>query len=567
MLSLLRVQNLAVIDTCEVEFGPGLNVVTGETGAGKSILVGALRLVLGARGRPELVRTGAAQAEIEALFELEADSLVRRRLAELGFEDGDELLVRRVVQANGRSRAYVNGRLSTARQLVALAQGLVDISSQHQHHTLVDPATHLGFLDAFAELRGRRADMATAHAALLSATAGLRSARQTLRERTEREDLLRFQLDEIGRLDPEPGELADLEAQRDRLVHAERLLQAVGRAEELLYSGERAVCGSLDRIVGGLVDVARYDVALDELAERVSGAATELEEVGRDLGSYLSDAGAEPGRLEVVEERLHELRRLVRRHGSEVRDVLAFADRARADLGELDQAEGRITALKGAQQAGLSHAQEAARALSVARHAAAGRLAEAMTAELAELGMGLARVEVAVAPLDGGDGEMVVDGARLSATGRDRAEFLIAPNPGEAPRPLRKVASGGELSRALLALKRVLAQGGPVGLYVFDEVDTGVGGGIAEVIGRKLAQVAAHHQVLCITHLPQVAIYGDRHLAVTKRVDDGRTYSDIVTLGPSARREEIARMLGGLEITPATRHLAAELLRQRAAAG
>lgn len=567
MLTVLRVKNLAIIDESEVEFGPGLNVVTGETGAGKSILVGALRLVLGARGRPELVRTGADRAEVEALFEVAQGAPVRARLAALGFElEGDELVVRRVVLASGRSRAYVNGRLATATQLAELAAGLVDISSQHQHHSLVDSATHLDFLDAFAGLSVGRARMAEAHGALVVVVRRLAELEERLRAREEREDFLRFQLGEVERLDPEPDELERLRTERERLHHAERLVGAAKAAEQRLYSGDRALCDELSRISQSLGEAAALDPAFAPLAERVETALTELEEVARDLAGYGDGLEEDPDRLEELEGRLAALQRLVRRHGGSLEEVLAFREAAEAELAELDQADGVRAALEEERSRALATAREEAQGLSTARHAAAAELGVAMTAELAELGMGQARVEVAVAPLArGGAPELAVDGARLTATGLDRAEFLIAPNPGEQPRPLRKVASGGELSRALLALKRVLAQVGPAGLYVFDEVDSGVGGAVAEVIGRKLAQVARHHQVLCITHLPQVAAYGQRHFVVEKEVREGRTYSELRRVEGPAREEEVARMAGGVEITDATRLLAAELLEQAAA--
>ena len=560
MLTLLRVRNLAIIDELEVELGPGLNVVTGETGAGKSILVGALKLVLGSRGSPEMVRSGADRAEVEALFEVGNDPAVRARLEAAGAEPGPELVVRRVLPATGRARAYCNGSLATLAQLEELAAGLVDISSQHQHHTLVDPATHLGYLDAFARLDGLAGEVRIAHAALMAALRALREAESRLRDRAAREDLLRFQLAEIDKLDPAEDEVEQLAEERDRLSHAERLRTAAANAEHVIYGADSAVCSKLARVVGDLQDAARHDPALGELAERVAVASTELEEAARDLGHYAQRLGIEPERLAEIEERLHALKRLVRRHGADLSAVIAFRDQARAELDQLDQGEARVEALQADQARRLAAAGVQARALSARRHAAAALLGDAMTHELASLGMGGARVEVAVAPIEGRSEELNVDGARLTATGLDHVEFLIAPNPGEEPRPLRKVASGGELSRALLALKRVLAGMGGVGLYVFDEVDSGVGGAVAEVIGRKLAEVARHHQVLCITHLPQVAIYADRHLVVAKRVEEGRTLSTIRPLSEAERVEEIARMLGGIEQNEETRAAAAALL-------
>lgn len=560
MLNLLRVRNFAVIDELEVEFGPGLNVVTGETGAGKSILVAALQLVLGARGRPEIVRTGAERAEVEALFDLRGDATAAARLAAAGLEPEDELVVRRVVEAGGRTRAYANGRLVPAGQLEKLAAGLVDISSQHEHQTLSNPATHLAYLDAFAGLDPVRAEVAGAVAALERASRGLEEARAAIRQAAEREEFLRFQLAEIDRVAPKPGEEDDLGAEIGRLRHADQLAGLLRRAEDALYAGDHPVAATLGRVVQDLVAAARIDPTLDRLVAPVEAARAELEEAARGIGRAARGVRSDPARLAEAEERLHELRRLVRKYGT-AEAALAHRDAAKADLAALGDADDRLDALERTRREALDAAAAMARQLSVRRHEEAAKLGGAITAELASLGMGAAQVQVSVAPLEGA-GEVAVDGARLSPSGLDRVEFLIATNPGEEPRPLRKVASGGELSRALLALKRVLAGLGPVGLYVFDEVDTGVGGAVAETIGRKLAEVARHHQVLCITHLPQVAVFGDLHLHVRKEVAGGRTRSAVAVLDAEERREEIARMLGGVKVGAAAREAAAELLQQ-----
>ena len=561
MLTCLRVRSFAIIDEVEVTLAPGLNVVTGETGAGKSILVSALHLVLGARARPEVVRAGAEQAEVEALFSVDRQRLAGR-LEALGLSSDDELLVRRTVQPQGRSRAYVNGHLATASQLVDLASGLVDICSQHEHHTLVDPGTHLDHLDRFGALAPLGEQVRQAHAAAAAAAADLARVRDSLADRGAREDLLRFQLGELERLQPQPGEDDALRVERERLAHAERLAQVATLGERRLYSADGAVCSTLERLALELEQQRRHDPRLAELAQRVEAAATELSEVARDLGAYARGLDAEPGRLAQVEERLHALRGLARRHGGSLQAALDHAEQAREELALLDDVEGRVDQAERALARALAAAAEVARELSAARHGHAGALGQAISAELAGLGMGDARVVVEVAPAaEARPGELALDGARLGERGIDRAEFLIAPNPGEDPKALRKVASGGELSRALLALKCVIGGIDPDGLYVFDEVDAGVGGAVAEVIGQKLRAISRSHQVLCITHLPQIAAYADRHLRVEKVVADGRTKSRIVALDEPARREELARMLGGIQVTDASRAAALALLR------
>ncbi|MFK7990903.1 MAG: DNA repair protein RecN [Sandaracinaceae bacterium] len=560
MLTFLRVRDLAIIDALEIELGPGLNVITGETGAGKSILIDALSLVLGERGRSELVRTGAPEAAVEALFDLSDDEPARARLEASGLSPDPELLARRVVKAGGRTRAYLNGSLATARQLSEHVAELVDISSQHEHHTLVDPATHLEYLDAFGELRGPRQAVADAHAALREVEDRRRAAEAALEERGQREDLLRFQIGEIDQLAPQPDELETLEHEWDRLRHAERLTTASGGAEEALYAADGSVTERLGKLAHDLRGAAALDGALTPMAEMVESAMTQLEEAARELGAYSRDMTLDPARLAEVEERRVRLKRLARKYGGDLAGALAFREEAAEQLGALDQAEERLEALEAQTAAVFERAAEAARALSEARAAIADDLGTRISAQLESLGMGGARVEVKVAPLAERRGELTVDGARLSETGIDRVEFLIAPNPGEEPRALSKIASGGELSRAMLAIKRVLAGVGRAGLYVFDEVDSGVGGGVAEVIGQKLADVARHHQVLCITHLAQIAAYADKHFRVSKEVEGERTRSRIEPLGEKERLEELARMVGGIEITKKTRGAAEELL-------
>ena len=561
MLTCLRVSNLAIIDELEVELGPGLNVVTGETGAGKSILVTALQLVLGGKGRPEIVRTGAKSAEIEALFEVGDDPAVRARLEAAELEAGNELIIRRVVQASGRTRAYVNGRMATAKQLSVLAAGLADISSQHEHHTLADPRTHLEYLDAYARLMGERAKIAKAHAGLADAQRELEELEQRYRERADREDLLRFQVREIDELAPEAGEDDALNEERERLRHATRLATAAGGAEDAVYAADGSITETLSRVAGEVREAAEIDGALGPLADRLDEAMAQLEDVGRELGAYARDVQLDPERLGEVEDRLAALHRLQRKYGGSVEAILAHRAEAAEELESFDRHDELFAEAQAKREAALKTARQVARALSAKRKKASKALGEKISDELVSLGMGGARVVVDLAPL-AGKGGLEVDGAHLSATGIDRAEFLIAPNKGEKARPLAKIASGGELSRAMLAIKRVLAGLGRTGTYVFDEVDTGVGGAVAEVIGRKLGDVAGHHQVICITHLAQIAVYGDTHFQVSKKIVGERTKSEITRLSDAERLEEIARMVGGVTITDRTRAAAAELLDQ-----
>ncbi|NOY94057.1 MAG: DNA repair protein RecN [Deltaproteobacteria bacterium] len=560
MLTCLHVQNFAIIDELSVELGPGLNVFSGETGAGKSILVRALSLILGDTASGDLVRRGAEQAEVEALFELGADPELRLALEEAGLPAQDELVIRRVVKATGRSRAYLDGKLASRPQLAALSARLVDISSQHAHFGLTDARTHLGYLDAFGKHGAKLAKLAEDFDALKRATAVLHARLEASSKRAEREDLLRFQLAEVDELAPEAGEDERLAAERERLRHAERLLSSTSEAEATLYADDGALTERLARVAQELEDTAKLDPSLAPLVEQLRGAATQLEDAARELGAYARGVSLDPVRLAEVDERVEGLKRLGRKHGGSLEAALAFAERARAELASLGDLEEKIARAERDRDLAREKARMSALGLRDARKKTAMRMGRLIGKELGSLGMGDARVVVALAPLERDGGELEVEGARLTRKGIDRCELLIAPNVGEEARPLSKVASGGELSRAMLAIKRVLADLGPAGLYVFDEVDSGVGGAVAEVLGRKLADVASHRQVLCITHLPQIAVYADAHFRVDKRAEDGRTTSRIERIDDEARLDEVARMLGGLRITKKTRAAAQELL-------
>ncbi len=562
MLTCLRIRDLAIIDQLELSLGPGLNVVTGETGAGKSILVDALELLLGGRGRPELVRTGAAQAEVEALFEVGDDPSLREKLSALELSLEDDLVIRRVLLPNGRTRAFVNGRMASAQQLGELVRGLADISSQHEHHMLSNPSHHLLYLDAFAALTADKERMAALYRALREAHEALAAFDAQLRDSAQREDLLRFQIREIDEIAPRPGEEAQLSEQRDRLKHADTLQRVAGAAADTLYERDESVSEVLSQVAQRLSEVVALDASLGEIAAQLEAARVQLDDAARELSRYTRALESDPERLAELEERLHALAKLRRKYGGSLEQVIAHVEQARGELSALSDGEGTRQRLAESQAELLAQCSASARKLSQSRKKAAQKLASAIGRELSSLGMGDARIQVDVSTTDGKGGELSVEGARLSSSGIDRVEFLIAPNRGELARPLSKIASGGELSRAMLAIKRVLAGVGPAGMYVFDEVDTGVGGAIAEVIGRKIHDVSLHHQVLCITHLPQIAVFADTHYKVEKTLAGERTVSVVQKLGKRQQEAEIARMLGGLKITEKTRAVALEMLKE-----
>jgi DNA repair protein RecN (Recombination protein N) len=404
--------------------------------------------------------------------------------------------------------------------------------------------------------------MEAAYRELDRATRALGSADRSLEERSAAEEIIRFQLREIQAVDPKHDEIAELSVERERLRHAGRIQETAALAEEALYSRDAAVSGVLARQSAALASLGHLDPRLADAARRLDSARVELEDVARDLSRVAQGADVDPDRLATLEERLALLTRLARKHGGDLDGVLAARARLAEELSGLVDHEARIGGLRRAFEVALEGAGRVARSLSQRRRASARTLGDRIGAELADLGMGEARVEVEVTRANGAvDDERTVDGARLGPTGIDRAEILLAPNPGEPARPLRRIASGGELSRAMLAVKTVLTGLGPTGTYVFDEVDAGVGGAAAEVVGRKLLGISRRHQVVCVTHLPQVASLADTHFVVEKRRAAGRTVSEVRRLGERERRAEIARMLGGLRVTRKTRAAADEMIR------
>ena len=549
MLTLLRISGFALIDELELPLGPGLTAVTGETGAGKSILVDALGLLRGGRAGADVIRTGRDEARVEAILELPAGSPTRARLVADGREVEEGLVVRRVIARGGRGRAHLGGGLATAADLASTVAGLIDIASQHDQQSLTDPESQLAILDAFAENQPLRDEMTAAYATRAEAATALAAFSADARARSEREDLLRFQLAELEAAGPAPGEDSALAAERERLKGAERFLTATGRGEETLYAADGAVAERLASVAHELAPLAALDPALAPLVERLTDAQAAIEDVARDLGRYARGIRSDPARLEEIEERLFLLQRLCRKHGGTVADLAAKQSTLRAELAELGDFEEGMAARQAAAGEAEARAIAAAAALSTSRRQAAGSLEKKVNAVLRELGFVSARLPVAI------------EARELGPNGADRVRLLFAPNPGEEARPLAKIASGGELSRVMLAVKQALARTDEVLTYVFDEVDAGIGGGTAEIIGRKLKRLAADRQVIVITHLPQVAAFADAHVRVTKTAARGKTRVEIARLDDADRPGEIARMLAGAAPSAQATAHAEEMLR------
>ena len=559
MLDLLTVRAFAIIDELEVRFASGLNVLTGETGAGKTILVDALHLVLGGRAQADVVRTGAEEAEVQALFRPRDPERTDLRLRALGLPAcGAEMVVRRIVQREGRSRAYVNGALATASQLQQATRGILDISGQHEHVGLLDAETHLDLLDAFAQAGPLRAAYQEAFDALSEADRQRARLDSDESARSERASFLRYQLDELCKADPRAGEDEALAQERRVLAAAERLRAGADEAESLLRSGDQAAVTLAARAVRRLEELSGIDPQLAALAASVRAAAAELDEAARTLSRYAARPGVDPERLATLDERLELLRRLARKHGGSLASALS---RKRVMEDELSSLEHHDEALVLAQARVTACAAEALRSgaeLSSRRRAAAAGFSRAVASELSGLGMGRTELSVRFATPPAG----VAAGAEmLGPRGLESAEILLSPNPGEELRPLARIASGGELSRVLLAVKRILAEADEVDTYLFDEVDAGIGGATADAVGRALASVARSRQVVCITHLPQIAVFAERHQLVDKEVAKGRTHSTVRAVEGDARVRELARLLGGQPSQVAIEH-ARELLEQ-----
>ncbi len=569
MLTHLRISNFALLDDVEIEFGPGMNALTGETGAGKSLLVDAVSLLRGGRASADVVRAGAEEARIEAVFEPPhgpcAEALLGR-LERAGIEPADEgLIVRRLISKQGRSRVYINGALSTATVLGEVTGVLIELAGQHEHQSLADPSRHLEILDRFGELDLLRQQMAEAWERLVQTATALGEATLDERTRQERIDLLRFQRQELDDAGIEADEEIALKQERERLRASDKLLAASQFGEETLYSGEGAVSERLAEVVHRLSDAERSDARLAPLCKQIEDARLAIEDAGQELRRYASSIEADPERLAAIDERLDVLQKLFRKHrvDGSAGLLLRLAEVTR-ELGELENSDEARARLQAELERQRQAAAKLAGKLSEGRRRAADGLVHKVEEALARLAMPGARFGVPVVPVEArGSDEpaFVVDGRRLSRDGWDRTEFQLSANRGEELKPLNRVASGGELSRILLALKRVLERADEVATYVFDEVDAGIGGAVAVTVGKEIRAVAGGKQVLCITHLPQIASAADLHFRVEKQEHEGRVRTVVVRLSTAQRRDEIARMLSGA-LSPKARAHADEMLKQ-----
>lgn len=559
MLLDLEIRDFAIIDDLRIQFGTGLNALTGETGAGKSIIIDALGAVLGDRVSADMVRTGAKTAYVDARFELDgltASPVVEALLDEHGIvRDEGELILSREIQAGGRSTARINGRTVTATFLGSLGQHLVDIHGQSDHLSLLRPAAQLAILDRYAHLDNDRDELSAIVREWRAARGRLEASDSGARDRAQRIDLLRFQCDEISAAQLRVGEETELETERSRLVNAERLAHLVALVAGLIGGDEVSGASAADALrssTRSLGDAAALDTSLQSLSERLQETAVLVDEIALELRDYLDEIEANPERLEAVQERLELIKQLKRKYGGSIGEILAYAETSQRELETLGGSEHDESALRARVDELESRVLHAAALLTVARQVAAGKLATDASLAASELNLGSMMFDIAVRPKSG-----IV---AFDETGADQVEFMFAPNSGEASKSLARVASGGETARMMLALKSVLADSDHTPTLVFDEVDVGIGGRSGQMVGDKLHQLGDGHQVIVITHLPQIAAVAAHHFKIRKDASGGRTTSRVVLLEGSDRIDEVASMIDGEPPSATSRKAALEML-------
>jgi DNA repair protein RecN (Recombination protein N) len=560
MLTQLSISNLAIISHLEVDFRAGLNILSGETGAGKSIIINAVNLILGGRASADLIRSGSDEARVEALFTLPGNSSIRPLFEGMGLPFQGEVLIRRVISREGRSRISVNHSITTLNSLSRIGQALISISGQHEHQLLLKPESHLYLLDDFGEATKDRLDLNTLFEKYMGLRDECRRLEKEIREGEERSELSRFQMDEIDRAEIKPMEDALLEEERVRLRNSDLIATIVKEAYHLIYEKDGSVLSEIGSCLKRMEKGSVLDQGLRSASTSLSSIKVELEEVAFTLRDMQEKGPEDPRRLEWVEQRLHDLNRLKKKYGGSLEEVAAYRERLSGTVGDLDRKRESLAGLLLSVEQIERRIVERAADLSAKRKKAAKVLEKAAIEELRLLAMGETRFAVRFAeePSGGESAGSPVSGIRPD--GLDRVEFLLSTNVGEELKPLSKIASGGELSRMMLALKTILARKGSVETVIFDEVDSGIGGATAELVGEKLRSLAAYHQILCITHLPQIACKGETHFLVRKEVANKRTTTVICRLDPEARVKEIARLLAGKTVSESALAHAREIL-------
>ena len=566
MLSELHIENFAIISQLDLCFEHGLNIFTGETGAGKSIIIDAVEAILGSRAEATMVRAGADKALVEASFEISDENRqpVRQILEREALQEEVGLLsLGREIRNNGRSIARVNGRNVNVHLLGELSEYLVDVHGQSEHLSLLHVRQHLGLLDSYAHVEQELAEYSEAYHHLIQIRKQLAELHKAESDSARQIDVLNYQINEIEAARLHEGEEDELRSERARLANAEGIASLVQEVIQILDEGTPEAPGVSDlvgQVIGLLISLSRLDPQQEKLGERSQNTLEELTDLATSLREYLDTVEFNPKRLDQVEERLNLIQNMKRKYGENTSVVLQFVEQAKRQLNSITHASERITELEQEENGLRTKLGKIGELLSVQRHAAARRLETALETELDQLSLAGAKFKVDFSERLSDEGIPLSNGrkVRFDSTGLEQVEFLVAPNPGEGLKPLVKIASGGETSRLMLAIKNVLAQADKVPTLIFDEIDQGIGGRVGLVVGRKLWELARRHQVLCVTHLPQLAVYGEQHLRVMKQIKDGRTETQVEALKGEARLIELAQMMG--EVSDGTRQSAKELL-------
>jgi len=559
MLRELHIKNISIIDDVTIEFHEGFNVLTGETGAGKSIIINALSLALGERAAGEIIRSGEKEAVIEAFFDVSSDVLSpsnQKFLQDNGIDAGDGLIFKRMISAQGRNRAYINSSMVNLQTLSDVSSNIIDIHGQYDHQSLLSPEHQLDLLDAFGGLLSEREEVKSIFERQHAVKEKIAGLLLKDRERAQRLDMLRFQMDEIEAAGLSPDEEEELTGELKVLSSAVHLTELAANAYESLYSAESSCMVTFSKILDAIREISTIDSSVKENLRSAEDALPLLEETGYFLRDYKNSMDFRPERLDEIQNRLEIIRGLKRKYGGSVQEVIDYWDKAVIEIEELQDSEEKLEGFNNELEELKGRLTDSARKLSEKRKSVAGKIESKVEAQLAELSMPDTRFSIQITHEKGDDTK---DGLKAAPTGIDNIEFLISPNVGEELRPLAKTASGGELSRIMLALKVILAKGDSMPVLVFDEIDTGVGGRAAETMGQKLKALSSGHQVICITHLPQIASHAEEHLRIEKMVENKRTKVRIARIEKHERTEEIARMLGG-KISSASMKHAKEML-------
>ena len=556
MLTELNIRNFAIIDEMKVSFTGGLNVITGETGAGKSIIIGAVELLLGERASTDMIRSFEESATVEALFDIGEKDDLKRRIRQMGFHVGKELILKRIVTRAGKNRVYIDGQLATLGMLSSISESLINICGQHEHQVILNADNHIDILDEFGDLLPIRREYADMYEQYISLKEKISEVMSVKKTRSEREDLLRFQFKEIDDAGVRVGEDTTLLEEKKVLSNVQRLMDYAVGAHDVLYGRAGSVLAELRGAIASIREIRKIDAGLRLSDGDLDNIYYQLEEIALTLRDYMKNLSYDPARLETIEDRLELLGRLKRKYGLTLEEVSQKRLQIEDELKAIASVDDEIEKISKALEELSPRLLEKARGLSRRREEAASVLKKAIEGEIHSLRMENAQFEVAIKTPKDYQGS-----ASFNPKGIDEVEFFLVTNVGESLKPLNRIASGGELSRIMLALKNVLAKTGSVGTIIFDEVDSGIGGATAEDVGKKLKGVAKHHQILCITHLPQIACFGDTHYRVIKTVSGERTIASVDILSDKDRLDEIARMLGGTELTKKTKEHAREMLK------